>query len=449
MSETTTESKFENKKEVIRVENLQKVYHLYPSSGARFKEAILPGKRNYHQDFYALDDISFSVREGECYGIIGKNGSGKSTLLKILTGVLSPSGGKVEIDGRISALLELGAGFNMEYNGIQNIFLNGEIMGFTRDEIKQKMDEIISFADIGDHIYQPVKTYSSGMFVRLAFAIAINVDPEILIVDEALSVGDAFFQLKCYKKFTELKKQGKTIIFVTHDLSSVIKYCDKVMVLNSGKKRAEGGAHEMVDVYKQILVDEEMLKAAKSEEDLRNAGSLDEDEIDLKCNLKISDGVLDYGTKQAEIFELTILDKDGNPAPQLEKYDEIEVRFKVRFNEEIKDPIFALTFKDVKGTEITGTNTMYEGLEGFTAEPGEVCEISFKQSLPFQSGSYFVSLGCTGLDVAGNFSVFHRLYDVVELSVLSKQDTVGFFDTHSKLHLTRMNGDEIIDEREN
>lgn len=428
------------KKEIIKVEDVTKIYQLYPNSNARFKEAILPGKRCYHKDFYALHDVSFSVEEGECFGIIGKNGSGKSTLLKILTGVLSPSSGKIEIDGRISALLELGAGFNPEYNGIQNIYLYGEIMGFTREEIDKRIDEIIEFADIGDHINQPVKTYSSGMFVRLAFAVAINVDPEILIVDEALSVGDAFFQLKCYKKFTELKKAGKTIVFVTHDLSSVIKYCDRVMVLNEGTKCAEGGAHEMVDVYKQILVDEEMLKANDAAENEEfNENDLSTTVKNLKCNLKISEGVIDYGTRQAEIIELEVLDKNGKPAPQIEKFDQLKIRFKVRFNEEIKDPIFALTFKDIKGTEITGTNTMYEGLEGFTAKPGEEIEVSFTQEMPFQSGTYFISLGCTGLDVQGNFSVFHRLYDVAEVNVLSKQDTVGFFDTHSEVTLTHLN----------
>lgn len=169
-------------------------------------------------------------------GIIGTNGSGKSTILKIITGVLSPTAGEVEVNGRISALLELGAGFNMEYNGIENIYLNGTMIGFSKKEIDQKLDEILAFADIGDYVYQPAKTYSSGMFVRLAFAVAINIDPEILIVDEALSVGDVFFQAKCYHKFEEFKEMGKTIVFVSHDLSSISKYCDRVVLLNQGVK---------------------------------------------------------------------------------------------------------------------------------------------------------------------------------------------------------------------
>lgn len=176
------------------------------------------------------------MSRGETVGIIGTNGSGKSTILKIITGVLNPSGGEVQVNGRISALLELGAGFNMEYSGIENIYLNGTMIGFSREEIDRKMDDILKFADIGDFVYQPVKTYSSGMFVRLAFAVAINIEPEILIVDEALSVGDVFFQAKCYRKFEDFKKQGKTILFVSHDLGSISKYCDRVVLLNQGKR---------------------------------------------------------------------------------------------------------------------------------------------------------------------------------------------------------------------
>lgn len=194
------------------------------------------------------------IYQGETVGIIGTNGSGKSTILKIITGVLNPTSGRVLVNGRISALLELGAGFNMEYNGIENVYLNGTMMGFSEKEIEAKLPEILSFADIGDYVYQPVKTYSSGMFVRLAFAVAINIEPEILIVDEALSVGDVFFQAKCYHKFEEFKKMGKTIVFVSHDLSSISKYCDRVYLLNQGNILGEGSPKAMIDTYKRVLV---------------------------------------------------------------------------------------------------------------------------------------------------------------------------------------------------
>ncbi len=231
----------------IQVKNVSKLYKLYDKSSDRVKDALgLSGKKKLYKEHYALHDMNFDIKKGECVGIIGTNGAGKSTILKIITGVLNPSEGEVIIDGRISALLELGAGFNQEYTGIENVYLNGTMIGFTREEIDEKMDDILAFADIGDFVYQPVKTYSSGMFVRLAFAVAINIEPEILIVDEALSVGDVFFQAKCYRKFEEFKQAGKTIVFVSHDLSSIQKYCDRAILLNKGRKMDEGTPKKII-----------------------------------------------------------------------------------------------------------------------------------------------------------------------------------------------------------
>ena len=218
----------------IIVKDVTKIYKMYDKPIDRLKESLHPRHKEYHKKFYALNHISFEVKKGETVGIIGTNGSGKSTILKIITGVLSPSEGSVEVEGSISALLELGAGFNSDYTGIENIYMNGTMMGFSRKEMEAKLQDILDFADIGDFVYQPVKTYSSGMFVRLAFALAINVEPEILIVDEALSVGDVFFQSKCYRRMEEIRQKGTTILMVTHDMGSIIKYCDRVVLLNRG-----------------------------------------------------------------------------------------------------------------------------------------------------------------------------------------------------------------------
>ena len=244
----------DEKKVAIQVKGLEKAYKLYDKPSDRLKEALGFGRKKRYKEHYALKGVDMTIYQGETVGIIGTNGSGKSTILKIITGVLNPTGGSVHVNGRISALLELGAGFNMEYNGIENIYLNGTMIGFSKKEIDAKMDDILNFADIGDYVHQPVKTYSSGMFVRLAFAVAINIEPEILIVDEALSVGDVFFQAKCYHKFEEFKEMGKTIVFVSHDLSSISKYCDRVVLLNQGVKLGEGSPKEMIDAYKQVLV---------------------------------------------------------------------------------------------------------------------------------------------------------------------------------------------------
>ncbi len=219
----------------IKVENLSKVYKLYEKPIDRLKESINPLRKKYHKDFYALKDLSFEVKKGETIGIIGKNGSGKSTLLKIITGVLTPSSGSVQVNGKISALLELGAGFNPEYTGIENIYLNGTIMGFSKSEIESKLQDILQFADIGDFVYQPVKTYSSGMFARLAFALAISVDPDILIVDEALAVGDMAFQNKCFNKILGLMEKGKTVLFVSHSLSAIRLLCNRTIWINDGE----------------------------------------------------------------------------------------------------------------------------------------------------------------------------------------------------------------------
>ena len=256
----------------ITVDHVSKLYKLYDKPSDRFKEAMGLTKKKLYREHYALRDVSFHVKRGESIGIIGTNGSGKSTMLKIITGVLNPTEGQVNVNGRISALLELGAGFNGEYSGIENVYLNGTMNGFSREEIDARMDDILRFADIGEFVNQPVKTYSSGMFVRLAFAVAINIEPEILIVDEALSVGDVFFQAKCFRKFEEFREMGKTLLMVSHDLSSISKYSDKVILLNQGTMVDEGEPKYIVDLYKRFLVHQEgnQEEEKKQKEDRRS-----------------------------------------------------------------------------------------------------------------------------------------------------------------------------------
>lgn len=422
-------------KYAIRVENVSKMYKLYDKPTDRFKEAIGLGRKNQlYREHYALNNISFDVKTGECVGIIGTNGSGKSTVLKIITGVLNPTDGNVMVSGRISALLELGAGFNMEYTGIENVYLNGTMIGFTREEIDRKLDDILAFADIGDFVNQPVKTYSSGMFVRLAFAVAINIDPEILIVDEALSVGDVFFQSKCYHKFEEFKKQGKTILFVSHDLSSISKYCDRVILINKGVKLAEGTPKDMVDMYKKVLVNqlddggEEEKKT--DEEDVKQVLDIQNESVMWKNYFERNPQTLEYGSSLAEIIDYGIFDEKGKLSNTIEKGTECTIAVKIRFNQKIDEPIIAFTFKDIKGIEITGTNTMYEKVENIKADAGDVRQVFFRQKVDLQGGVYLLSLGCTGFQ-DGEFVVYHRLYDVITLSVISEQNTVGYFDMNS------------------
>ncbi|MEA5084318.1 MAG: ABC transporter ATP-binding protein [Lachnospiraceae bacterium] len=238
---------------IIRVNNLVKKYKIYNKPVDRLKEAISPFKKIYSKEYTVLNDISFEVKKGDAIGILGKNGSGKSTLLKIITGVLTQTAGTIDIKGRISSILELGTGFNVEYSGIQNIYLNGTIMGYSEKEMKQKADKIIEFADIGDFIEQPVKIYSSGMFARLAFAVAINVDPDILIIDEVLAVGDIKFQMKCIDKLKELKDQGTTILFVSHATEQVKRFCNRAIWLKDGQIETVGEASKVVDMYEDFM----------------------------------------------------------------------------------------------------------------------------------------------------------------------------------------------------
>ncbi len=486
----------QEKQLAIEVKDVQKIYKLYDKPSDRLKEAFGLGRKKKHKLHYALKGVSLNIYQGETVGIIGTNGSGKSTILKIITGVLNPTVGEVNVNGRISALLELGAGFNMEYNGIENVYLNGTMMGFSEKEIEAKLPDILAFADIGDYVYQPCKTYSSGMFVRLAFAVAINIEPEILIVDEALSVGDVFFQAKCYHKFEEFKKMGKTIIFVSHDLSSISKYCDRVYLLNQGELLGEGGPKEMIDAYKQVLVgqyavptrqenqdllnDEELQRAAGQQAGRKsssvnakeqgtvvgtegNAGSSSEansQETGAKngtarngnskqseqnrgaVGQTISGGqnpmlgqnpnLLEYGTKQAEIVEFYMTDDKGTRTTAVIKGSEFTLHMRVTFHDHIPAPIFAFSMKNVQGTEITGTNTMIEKAFLDSAEDGQTKDITFTQKMSLQGGEYLLSLGVTGYN-GDTFEVYHRLYDALNITVVSDKNTVGFYDMDSTI----------------
>ncbi len=417
----------------ISVEHLTKIYKLYDRPRDRFFETLgLSGGKKLSKDHYALRDVNFQIGKGETVGIIGTNGSGKSTILKIITGVLGATEGQVKVNGRISALLELGAGFNQEYTGLENIYLNGTMIGFSREEIDAKLQDILDFADIGEFIHQPVKTYSSGMFVRLAFAVAINIEPEILIVDEALSVGDVFFQAKCYRKFEEFKEMGKTILFVSHDLSSISKYCDRVVLLNKGVKIAEGMPKDMVDLYKKLLVGQLDLDTLEVKKAV-SQGKADADER-FKPSFAINPEINEYGDRRAEIVGFNILDEEGISSNTIEKGTKCTITMRVLFHEPVQDPIMAFTITNLKGTEITGTNTLFEKAGIRPKKAGEYQEVSFTQQMDLQGGEYMLSLGCTGYN-GEDFVVHHRLYEACSLTVISVKNTVGFYDMNSEVTL--------------
>lgn len=488
----------EEAEKIISVDQVSKVYRLYDKPIDRLLESISLRKKSYHKDFYALRDISFSVRRGEAVGIIGTNGSGKSTMLKIITGVLSATTGKVESRGSICALLELGAGFNQDYTGIENIYMNGTMMGFSKAEMDEKLPAILEFADIGDFVYQPVKSYSSGMFVRLAFALYISIDPEVLIVDEALSVGDVFFQAKCYHRMDELKRKGTTILMVTHDLGSVMKYCDRVVLFHKGEKVGEGLPGQMVDKYKKILagkdphaeqfmeeqnflgnVDDQRSGTAKagnagsggaggtngtagSTETNENAGSDSGRNTGeagehaeptsaaspeagqsspkptgfMKDHLTLNPSSQQYGNGKAEILDFGVLDKDGRPSNVLLKGEEFSIKERIVFHDDIAAPIFTFTIKDKRGMDLSGTNTLFEGKEIPAVKKGDEYYCTFTQRMNLQGGEYLLSISCTGFE-EGEHTVYDRKYDITSITVLSNKNTVGIYDMESEVTLER------------
>lgn len=421
--------KTSNNDVVIKTDNLCKSYRLYSNNANRLKEAIDPLRRKRHTTHNALSNINLRISKGETVGIIGVNGSGKSTLLKILTGVVTPSEGTIEVNGKLSALLELGAGFNPEYTGLENIYLNGTMMGFSEEEMNARVPEIVAFADIGDFINQPVKTYSSGMFARLAFSVAISVDPDILIVDEALSVGDIFFQTKCFKKFEEFRQKGKTILFVSHDLSSVNKYCNRAILLEKGKLIGDGTPKKIIDLYKKVI-SRQMVEDAKAQSGKIQGNGSREGELwkkSLICNPELTE----YGSKQAEIVDFAIIDKDGKITNTVSKGEPCTIKIRVLFHDAIEAPIVAFTIKNHQGTEICGTNTDLEKNEIGPVQAGEYRTVSFKQRMTIQGGEYLLSFGCTAYQ-DDFLEVYHRLYDVCNLVIIDKERKVGFFDMESE-----------------
>ncbi len=404
----------------LNIDKISKIYRLYHRHVDRVKEIVLPG-RKYHQDFYALHDVSLCAKQGETLGVIGRNGSGKSTLLKIIAGILTPTGGTLDVRGRVAALLELGAGFNPLMTGLENIYFSGAIMGYTRREIDKRLDEIVDFAGIGDYLDQPVRTYSSGMFVRLAFAVAISVDPDILLVDEALAVGDMNFQSKCFRKLAKFREDGKTVIFVTHALDTVIRYCDRAIVLEKGRLVAEADPKEAVDAYKQIMAG---CAPADGGISVRRPSGSDR---------QSGSDALSYGNQKARIVDCGLYDDKGRQTRLLENGGKFTIKMKVKFEADIADPIFAFTIKDLKGLEVTGTNTEFKDkkLTG-SFRQGDLVEVQFEQILNMQSGKYALSLGCVGSDDNG-LAVYHRLYDAILFEVSSSMPMVGLYDLGSRV----------------
>ena len=358
----------------------------------------------------------------------------------MVTGVVVPTSGTISIKGKVSSLLELGTAFNPELTGYDNIYQHGQVMGLSNKEIKEKEKEIIEFADIGDHLYQPVKTYSSGMFARLAFACAINVDPEVLIVDEVLSVGDMAFQLKCFKKFEQFKKSGKTILFVTHSISDVVKNCTRTIIIDKGRKIFDGNVKDGIELYKKMIVGAD--KASKKGKDKKEKEStnfnLAQNGDVWKEHFNENPDLITYGNGDAEVIDYGVFDLKNNYINAIENDREVVLKSKIVFNTDVVDPIFTMTLKDFKGLDIAGTNTMIEEVLTGEYEKGEVVEVSFKQKLNVAPGKYTLSFSCTHFNAKGELEVLNRKYDALMIEVLSTKDTVGFIRLDSDIEIKKV-----------
>jgi ABC-type polysaccharide/polyol phosphate transport system ATPase subunit len=461
---------------IIIAENISKAYRIWRSPADRLKSPFISGAASMlpkdsppqralrkhaargWRDFYALRDLSITVRRGEAVGIIGRNGSGKSTLLQIIAGTLQPTQGRIETRGRVAALLELGAGFNPEFTGRENVYLNAAILGFTHKEVDARFDGIAAYAEIGDFIDQPVKTYSSGMIVRLAFAVAVNVDPDILIIDEALGVGDARFQLKCARTIDRFIAKGVTLLFVSHDASMVKRLCNHAVLLEHGCVVYAGKPNDVVNLYSKLTIEGHSVDSLKADiaalpsarasaspgetdasppsskaagpgadTQANGEGPINQAEellTDERSHVQLSGQEFAYGGELGRILTVTVLDVTRKARTWFTTGERVVVRMVVETDNDCPEPIFALTVKNTAGVEIYGTNTLFSKQPAPALKAGEQLEVDFTFDLDLMPGHYFFSFGFIHF-VGEKLVVLQRRYDAIDIEIHGLDRTFG------------------------
>jgi ABC-type polysaccharide/polyol phosphate transport system ATPase subunit len=408
----------------IDVRNVTKMYRVYPAPVARLKEILLLNRRRFYEEFWALDGVSFEVERGGVYGIIGPNGSGKSTLLEIVTGTLEPTGGQVITRGRIAALLSLGAGFNPEFTGRENVFLNGEILGLSRAEIARSMPHIERFAEIGEFMDRPVKTYSTGMYLRLAFAAAIHVDPEILVVDEVLAVGDAIFVNRCVQKFEELRRRGVTVLLVTHDVGLVKLLCDRAMLLYGGRALAQGDPNDVVNRYNGLVLERQR---AFAETNLPALPVVPELQEPLAYSFR-------HGDRQAEVVRVELLNEAGQPARAFRSGEDMQARVTVRFREQHPRPVVGIMIRTRIGMEVYGTNTELEEAGPGPTERGDLIEVTFAFACRLTPQEYTLTVATQAPDGASH----DWLDDVLTFQVVDTRRAAGVANLEARVRCRKL-----------
>lgn len=438
----------------IKVEYLSKCYQIYKKPTDRLKQFIFPRiqkmlgfqPKEYYRGFWALTNISFEVNKGETVGIIGRNGSGKSTLLQMICGTLNPSGGRIDINGRIAALLELGSGFNPEFTGRENVYLNGVVLGLSHEEIDKRFESILAFSEIGSFIEQPVKTYSSGMLVRLAFAVAVSVEPDILVVDEALAVGDEAFQRKCYSRIEEIKKKGASILFVTHSAQSAIEICDRVLLLNHGALLFNGQPNKAINYYYQLSSSKDFEIEAdysKLSPNLNNslnivaAPAINSEESEASViNLGFDESLISSTAHEVRneeygvLIENILLCIDGlGPTNILQHLQQYQIKFDVSFNHSLPNISYQVLFKTVNGAPISGSKFYYDDILSVPISKNVKQRVEYDFSCNFNPGVYFVSI-----EVCGGFgdenNVYHKFSEVLAFRVVGGSGSIGYMSVH-------------------
>ena len=415
----------------VSVQDISKCYLIYSRPQNRLKQILWRGRRKFYNEFWALKGISFNVKKGETVGIVGRNGSGKSTLLQIIAGTLNPTAGEVKVKGRIAALLELGSGFNPEFTGRENIFINGSILGISREEMRARLDDIIAFADIGDFIDQPVKIYSSGMYVRLAFSVQALIEPDVLIVDEALAVGDEKFQRKCYSFIDHLRKKGTSILVVTHSLSLIEKFCQRAILLESGEIHGIGQSKEIIDQYHALLYADEktylrLLNKAGLNSPAYAAGLPEIPEAAEKAAGADSEKKPEKNSKvklRAFIKDVWVCDVTGKKRELFGAHEHAEIGFKVEVFDDIKHMMAGIRLKTVEGIEVYGTSTEYSGNSLRCVKKNTVIVFKFKISLSLCEGTYFISAAVAEKADLNGMQYLDKRSDVVIFKVIEKKIT--------------------------
>lgn len=452
-----------SKDNALEIIDVSKCYQVFDSPVRRLKQFIVPnierrlGKvpRVYHEEFWALQDISFDLPKGETLGVVGRNGSGKSTLLQIIAGTLSPTQGSVNIEGRVAALLELGAGFNGDFTGRENVYLNGALLGLTKEEIDNKLDDILAFADIGHFINTPVKTYSSGMMVRLAFAVQAQIDPEILIVDEALAVGDAKFQAKCFARLKQLKNDGTSILFVSHATEQIITHCDKAILLNDGSIVDNGAPKDIINQYLDLLFGKSSsanIKRTREDDHLKTASKIEKDQGERFGESQIVKPVVyleengferrnnynpnefRWGDRAAEILDFSLIQGEHLYPYSVSVNSDLKLTFLVKFNATIFRPIFGFAVKTKDGVTIYNTNTNISEIPFIdVGEEGKAYTVNVELPMRLFQGDYFISIGLASYNASGEVIPHDRRYDSIHITVEPTPEFLGLVNLEASI----------------